>query len=156
MRLAAVAKKTGMRVEIEIEGVIFRVAPDITPAQGSEHFKTLTEWQAWRDQERARQIQREALDAALDAPPEPIQPPFDHRERFAMERLLELGVGVKIHSCTIRSFGPHTQAKLLERGYVAVEHLPGEKFGDDEISLTKKGLADWNALRRHRDKYPSL
>jgi hypothetical protein len=110
MRMAAVAEETGMRVEVEIEGVIIRVAPD------DRSLKTLApEPNYW--------------DAGLDAPPEPIQPPFDHRERFAMERLLELGVGVKIHSCTIRSFGPHTQAKLLERGYVEVEHQPGEKFG---------------------------
>ncbi|MGE7367929.1 hypothetical protein ACQKKX_02510 [Neorhizobium sp. NPDC001467] len=32
MRMAMVAKKTGMRVEIEIDGTIIRVAPDVSPA----------------------------------------------------------------------------------------------------------------------------
>jgi uncharacterized protein YhdP len=33
MRMAAVAKKTGMRVEVEIDGVIIRVAPDYPEMQ---------------------------------------------------------------------------------------------------------------------------
>jgi hypothetical protein len=57
MRMAAVAKKTGMRVEVEIDGVIVRVAPDISTDRTLHDFTSLTEWQAWRDQERAREKQ---------------------------------------------------------------------------------------------------
>jgi hypothetical protein len=39
MRMAAVAKKTGMRVEMEIDGVIIRVAPDYAPAGKPEEDK---------------------------------------------------------------------------------------------------------------------
>ena len=137
LRMANVAKKYGVVVEQEFEGVIVRVAPHRGAVDNAP-----PEPNPW--------------DLALDAPPEPIEPPFDHREQFAMERLIELGVGVKTHSCTIRSFGPHTQNKLLERGYVEVAHQPGGKFKDDEISLTKKGLSDWRALEKHRGKYWSL
>lgn len=136
-RMAKLAKQFGVVVEQEFQGVIIRVAP---------HHGTAAQ----------RKSEPNPWDAALDAPPEPIQPQFDHREQFAMERLVELGVGRKIHSCTIRSFGPHTQAKLLDRGYLDVTHQPGDKFKDDEISLTNKGLSDWNALKRHRSKYFSL
>jgi hypothetical protein len=58
MRMATVAKKTGMRVEVEIEGVIIRVAPDISTGRTLDDFTTLADWQAWRDQERAREKQR--------------------------------------------------------------------------------------------------
>lgn len=133
-RMAKVAKQFGVVIEQEFEGVIIRVGPP----HGSpvSEAATLNEW-----------------DEVFDRPPEPIQPPFDHRELHAMERLADLGVGHKIHSCTIRSFGPHTQAKLVDRGYVVVIHQSGKKFKDDEISITKKGLSDWEALKRYQGKH---
>ena len=73
-----------------------------------------------------------------------------------MRRLIEAGVGSKVYSCTLRSFGPLTQKKLSERGYIEVCHQPGEKFKDDEISLTAKGLADWKSLEAHWRKYVTL
>jgi hypothetical protein len=64
-RLAEVAKKTGMRIEIEVGGAIVRVSPDIPEINKPERvdlqpedFTSLAEWQAWRDQERAREAQR--------------------------------------------------------------------------------------------------
>ena len=64
-RMAAVAKQTGMRVEIEINGTIVRVAPDIPVINKTEpvdmqpeDFTSLADWQAWRDRERAREAQR--------------------------------------------------------------------------------------------------
>lgn len=73
-----------------------------------------------------------------------------------MERLVEAGIGVSIHSCSVRSFGPHSQKKLLERGYIKVS--PGQigKYNDDDISLTKQGWTDWQAQKRHIKKYPGL
>jgi hypothetical protein len=72
-RMAKVAKEFGVVIEQEIDGVKIRVAPH----HGAQAQPAAPEADPW--------------DAALDAPPEPIQPPFDRRERFAMERLLELG-----------------------------------------------------------------
>jgi hypothetical protein len=64
-RMAAVAKQTGMRIEIEINGTIVRVAPDIPDIHNAspvdlkpEDFTSLAEWQAWRDRNRAREAQR--------------------------------------------------------------------------------------------------
>ncbi|OWO94742.1 hypothetical protein B5E41_13460 [Rhizobium esperanzae] len=64
-RMAAVAKETGMRIEIEINGKIIRVSPDIPDNHKQqrvdmkpEDFTSLADWQAWRDQERAREAQR--------------------------------------------------------------------------------------------------
>jgi hypothetical protein len=64
-RMCEVAKLTGMRIEIEIGGAIVRVSPDIpdihSPSRVDlqpEDFTSFAEWQAWRDQERAREAQR--------------------------------------------------------------------------------------------------
>ncbi len=64
-RMAQIAKSEGVRVEIEVNGKIIRVFPDITdihrPASVDlkpEDFTSLADWQAWRDQERAREAQR--------------------------------------------------------------------------------------------------
>ncbi len=64
-RMARVAKRDGVRVEIEIDGKIIRVSPDIPDNQSQqrvdkkpEDFTSLADWQAWRDQERAREAQR--------------------------------------------------------------------------------------------------
>lgn len=81
MRMAAIAKKTGMRVEVEIDGKIIRVAPDIqtkAPDASPEEFTSFAEWQAWRDRERAREASssaRSPLDIPFhEVPPSPIQP----------------------------------------------------------------------------------
>ncbi|MBX5021175.1 hypothetical protein [Rhizobium lentis] len=64
-RMAKIAKRDGVRVEIEIDGKIIRVSPDIPDNQNQqrvdkkpEDFTSLADWQAWRDQERAREAQR--------------------------------------------------------------------------------------------------
>ena len=78
------------------------------------------------------------------------------REHRVMELLISHGVGVFVHSCTIGSFGPHTQAKLVGRGYAEVKHQEGNKFKDDQISLTKQGLKDWKAMKDYHSKYVCL
>lgn len=64
-RMANIAKSEGVRVEIEVNGKIIRVTPDIPDINRAkpvdmqpEDFTSLAEWQAWRDQERAREAQR--------------------------------------------------------------------------------------------------
>lgn len=64
-RMATIAKKEGVRVGCEVNGKIFWVTPDIPDNHKAaqvdlepEDFVSLSEWQAWRDQERAREAQR--------------------------------------------------------------------------------------------------
>jgi len=135
--MAKIAKEFHVTVSVEYEGVIFRVMP--------------------REGANDPEIGRPNLwDSVFDEPPEPVQPPFDHREAYAMELLVNLDEGKKVHSCTIRGFGPHTQKKLQDRGYIDVFPSLEHKFNDQEITLTKAGRRDWKALKRHKDKYPCL
>ena len=136
LRMANIAKEYGVVVEHEYNGIIIRVAPH----HGAEP----------QNKTRPKHI------SSPEIPPDPIQPAFDHREHISMERLVEYGVGGKIPSCAIRSFGPRTRQKLLDRGYIEVVSDTGANFKDEQISLTKKGLADWKAMQHHRSKYPYL
>ncbi|MNY73994.1 hypothetical protein D3C86_2129210 [compost metagenome] len=63
--MAKIAKRDGVRVEVEVNGKIIRISPDIPEINKPERvdlqpedFTSLAEWQAWRDQERAREAQR--------------------------------------------------------------------------------------------------
>ncbi|MCT7665639.1 hypothetical protein [Shinella kummerowiae] len=135
--MAKTAKKFNVTVSLEYEGVTFYVKP-IDGADGGQG------------------VPENPWDAALNAPPEPVQPPFDHRELFVMELLSKLGVGEKVHCGTIRSFGPSTKRKLEERGYIEVTSAPEQPYRDREISLTHAGLADWRALERYKTRYRGL
>lgn len=64
-RIADAAKATGVRFEVEINGMIVRAIPNIpdihTPPAVDlkpEDFTSLADWQAWRDRERVREAQR--------------------------------------------------------------------------------------------------
>lgn len=62
-RLAAVAKRNNITIEVEAEGYRIRLhpnsaAPPATVDLKPEDFTSLAEWQAWRDRERAREAQR--------------------------------------------------------------------------------------------------
>ncbi len=136
LRMANIAKEFGVVVEHKYNGIIVRVAPHHgAEPKGKTDTKRFT---------------------SPEAPPDPIQPPFDHRELVSMERLVECGVGAKINCCTIRTFGPRSRQKLLDRGYIEVVSDAGCNFKDEQISLTKKGLDDWKAMQRHRSKHPYL
>jgi hypothetical protein len=155
-RIIRAAEKTGATVQVDLRssivtifpgtGLIPKPAPPLHSVSdgkdnwGSEDWSDLPDYQ----------------NRTLGSPPEPIYPPLDHREHGMMERLVALGVGHRIHSYGHRNFGPATQQKLHERGYVEVTHNKGTKFNDDEICLTEKGHGEWTALQRHRRKYPSL
>ncbi|PDV89959.1 hypothetical protein CO652_00630 [Rhizobium sp. H4] len=140
-RIARAAKDSGLVFEYVEGGVTVR----FVPVEGAE---PATSSKLAED--------RSMLDRGLDAPPEPIKPPFDHREWAAMARLVELGTGARLHSGGIRSFGPVTQKKLFDRGYIEVFHQPGNSFADDEICITKKGMAAMQAQEMHRTRYPRL
>lgn len=136
-RMAKVAKELGVVVEMQFEGVIFRVAPHLSGEELSyEEPKT------------------RAVGSYTTR--EPVQPPFDHRELFVMELLNKFGVGEKVPCGTIRSFGPSTQKKLEDRGYIELAAATGQPFKDREISLTPAGLADWRALERYKNRYRGL
>lgn len=160
-RMAAVAKEFSIRVEVEVDGVLVRFAPD-SGQQQPGNFATLSEWQAWRER-RPDRLGKKAKEPVIDHkasewrlwdpvtdPPQPIQKAFDHRESAAMKRLVKLGVGRKLHPAEVRGFGPHTQKKLADRGYLEIHAIAGQ---DDEVSLTKKGMADWKAQEDHDEKY---
>lgn len=138
-RIFRAAKATGATVQIDLKTLSVTVIP--TPEQPTVSLQGFAP---------------DGKENWDDDPELPIQPPLDHRESRAMERLVAAGIGVMINSCSIRSFGPHSQQKLLERGYIDVS--PGKigKYNDDDISLTKRGWSDWQAQQRHIKKYPSL
>lgn len=88
-----------------------------------------------------------------DTPPEPIQPPLDHREARAMEYLTAIGPEKPIDWYRLKNFGPHTQKKLQNRGYIKVSKTIDRAGNPDEIWLTKSGLKAMQALSAHRSKY---
>ncbi len=64
-RMATIAKSQGVTVWIEVNGQRVGVSPDTTDIRKKksvdlkpEDFTSLADWQAWRDQERAREDQR--------------------------------------------------------------------------------------------------
>ncbi|CCM74531.1 hypothetical protein [Rhizobium mesoamericanum] len=73
-----------------------------------------------------------------------------------MIKLVELGVGQRLHPAGTRGFGPGSQKKLADRGYIEIIHGPGQKASDGEVSLTQTGLADWKAQKAYVKKYPSF
>jgi hypothetical protein len=126
-RMAKIAKEFGVVVEHVVGGVTTRVSP--------------------HDPDSASAVNKP--DALIynrsTRPLIPLLSDMHRREFDALERLAEVGVGVWVYSCTLRQFGPHTQAKLLASGYVEVLNEKGSSFKDDQISLTDEGLRKWKA-----------
>lgn len=54
-RMAAVAKEYGIRVEVEVDGVLVRFAPNNAQRQ-PEEFETFAEWQEWREKQPDRRL----------------------------------------------------------------------------------------------------
>ncbi|MDX1222354.1 hypothetical protein GOL85_11520 [Sinorhizobium medicae] len=155
MRLAAVAKRNNITIEVEAEGYKIRLHPnsDAAPAtvdRKPEDFTSLAEWQAWRDRERARE-------APLgDIPPPPIQPPLNWREQNALEYLMTCGADVRVDWYALKDFGADTQKKLQERGFVEVSPDQDKFNHPNAIWLTKAGELAMRAQSVHPDKYPCL
>lgn len=137
-RLAAVAKRNNITIEVEAEGYKIRLHPNSAAAPATvdlkpEDFTSLAEWQAWRDRERAREAPLE------DIPPEPIQPPLNWREQKAMDYLMAHGAEVRVDWYALKDYGSHTQKKLEERGFVEASSETDRYGHPDQIWLTKAG-----------------
>ncbi len=138
-RLAAVAKRHGITIEIETEQYKLRMYSTDPTDEGA----TTPEPNPW--------------DIALNQhPPEPIQPPLDHREAKAMNFLMEIGAEKPIDWYRLKNFGRHSQQKLENRGYIEVSNNSDRTGNPDQIWLTKSGQAAMLALKAHRLSYPVL
>ncbi|MDX0802510.1 hypothetical protein GOD37_26545 [Sinorhizobium medicae] len=165
-RLAVVAKRNNITIEVEGEGYTIRLHPHAaSPAnQKPEEFSSFAEWQAWRDRERRLEASRAPepdRDPAWDIPwgdipPEPIQPPLNWRERKAMDYLMAHGAEVRVDWYALKDYGQHTQKKLEERGFVQASSETDRYGHPDQIWLTKAGQRAMRDQRAHRDKYPCL
>lgn len=161
MRLAAVAKRNNITIEVEAEGYTIRLhansaAPPATVDLKPEDFTSLAEWQAWRNRERAREAQSRWDIPYHEMPPEPIQPPLDHREARAMEYLLTVGAEKPVGWYRLKNVGRRTQKKLLDRGYIGVGERTDRLGNPSEVWLTKAGQKAMRDLDAHRSKYPVL
>ncbi len=136
-RLAAVAKRHGMTIEIETEQYKLRMYPSQQVSQDEEEPSS-----------------RGLLDIPYhEIPPEPVQPPLDHREAKAMGYLMAFGAEQPIDWYTLKNFGRHTKEKLQSRGYIAVSGETDRQGTPDQIWLTKAGQNAMRALDAHRSKY---
>lgn len=142
-RLAKVAKRHGITVEVETANYKLRMYPTEPTAEAADDVVISSD--------------RNPLDIPYhERPPSPIQPRFDHREERAMEYLLTVGVDKPVDWYTLKNFGRHTQKKLQDRGYVGVS-ADTDRYGNpNEIWLTKAGQKAMRDLDAHRSKYPVL
>lgn len=138
-RLAAVAKRHGITIEVETEHYKLRMYSN----DPTDEETTTPEPNAW--------------DIPYSQhPPEPIQPRFDHREARAMEYLMTIGAEQPIDWYRLKNFGHHTKEKLLSRGYIDVSAESDRQGNPDQIWLTKAGQKAMRARDAHRTKYPVL
>ncbi|WP_085032288.1 hypothetical protein [Ensifer aridi] len=161
-RLAAVAKEYGVRIEVEIEGMILRIAPNRDDPQivkEQTHFAGANTFEGWKNRNNTEltSSKRNPLDIPFhERPPGPIQPRFDHREERAMEHLAAVGADIPIDWYTLKNFGRHTQQKLAGRGYIEVSAETDRQGNPTELWLTKAGQKAMRDLDMHRSKYPVL
>lgn len=99
-RIFRAAKAIGASVQIDLKTLVVTVLPTDRPAIDADSAVV--------------PFGRENWDEAVS----PISPPFDGREFNAMEVLFKLSDGLWTSASAIRSFGPHTQQKLLDRGFI--------------------------------------
>ncbi|MBM3091632.1 hypothetical protein GFB56_12495 [Ensifer sp. T173] len=142
-RLADVANRHVITIEVETAHYKLRMIPNsVHTPQPADDVVSPT---------------RNPLDIPLsEHPPEPIQPPFDHREKRAMDYLMTVGPDKAIDWYTLKNFGRHTQRKLQERGYIDVSAETDRQGNPDQVWLTKAGQKAMRALDAHRTKYPVL
>ncbi len=159
-RLAAVAKRNNIIVEIEADGYKIRLYPgSVAPAEmvGPQdgEFASLSEWQAWRDRERARvaraqQSSRQVLDlfaeeprkgpggySIVDDPTDPIRQWYDR-----------IGFDPK-------TMGQDDMTRLLQEAHERwAASIPGQPLGKREkvalgqLSAFGPGiLVDWKQIK---------
>ncbi|WP_421616588.1 hypothetical protein [Agrobacterium tumefaciens] len=136
-RIFLAAKAIGASVQIDLKTLVVTVLPGDTSTREAESEHLPIGKGNW-DEEQS-----------------PISPPFDGRELNAMEVLSKLPDGLWTSASTIRSFGPHGQQKLLERGFI--ELSPGANTPTkSEIRITAKGRTDWAKYQRFIKNNPHL
>lgn len=136
-RIFRAAKAIGASVQIDLKTLVVTVLPTDLPAIEADRGPVPLGGENW--------------DEAVS----PISPPFDGRELTAMKVLFKLPDGLWTSASAIRSFGPHTQQKLLDRGFIELSQgVPGRKMS--RIRITEKGRTDWAEYRRFIDDHPHL
>lgn len=136
-RIFRAAKAIGASVQIDLKTMLVTVLPINTPEIDGDPSPVPFGKENWDDVVS------------------PISPPFDGRELNAMEVLSKLPDGLWTSASTIRSFGPHGQQKLLERGFI--ELSPGANTPTkSEIRITAKGRTDWAKYQRFIRNNPHL
>ncbi|NTC83793.1 hypothetical protein [Agrobacterium tumefaciens] len=134
-RIFRAANAIGASVQIDLKTLVVTVLPTDRPAIDADSA--------------AVPFGRENWDEAIS----PISPPFDGRELNAMEVLFKLPDGLWTSASAIRSFGPHTQQKLLERGFI---ELSPHATKNSDIRITEKGRTDWALYQRFIEDHPHL
>lgn len=137
-RIFRAAKAIGASVQIDLKTLVVTVLPGATSAREAESEHLPIGKENWDDEQS------------------PITPPFDGRELNAMEVLFKLPDGLWTSASTIRSFGPHSQQKLLTRGYIETSSIGGDTTGKCEIRITEIGRAAWMRYQRHIRAHPHL
>ncbi|MEX2741066.1 hypothetical protein AB3480_06415 [Rhizobium mongolense] len=143
LRIATVAKEYGVIVEYVDGDTTIRIEPH----HGAEPVKP---------SDRANQVDAILSRGRRGNPVPPITPDLNWREADVMLQLSRYPIGQKVHWRTLANFGPATQKKLEDRGYIDVSYEAEKPDVLNEVWLTKSGMKAWNSLRSYYDKYPSL
>lgn len=136
-RIFKAAKATGASVQIDLKTLVVTVLPVALVAVEAAHAPVLFGAENWEDVVS------------------PISPPFDARELKAMEALFKMPDELWTSASTIRSFGPHSQHKLLERGFIELSPSANTPTKRD-IRITKKGRIEWAKYQRFIEDHPHL
>ncbi|WP_312938755.1 hypothetical protein [Agrobacterium pusense] len=136
-RIFGAAQAIGASVQIDLKTLVVTVSP-VTPTEvESAHVPATFGAENWEDVVS------------------PISPPFDGRELKAMEALFKMPDGLWTSASTIRSFGPHSQEKLLKRGFIELSrgaNTPTKSY----IRITGKGRTEWAKYQRFIKDHPHL
>lgn len=136
-RIFRAAKAIGASVQIDLKTLVVKVMPIDPPAIEADPVAVPFGKENWDDVVS------------------PISPPFDGRELNAMKVLFKLPDGLWTSASAIRSFGPHSQQKLLERGFIELSSSATTPEKSD-IRITEKGRKDWAAYQRFIEDNPHL
>lgn len=152
-RILRAAKKVGAIVQVDLRTLAVSIQPASAGASDG-HALTPDGHENWDDLPEAEGPRWDVPYHQI--PPEPIQPPLDHREARAMEYLLTVGAEKPVGWHRLKNVGRHTQKKLLDRGYIGVSERTDRLGNPSEVWLTKAGQKAMRDLDEHRSKYPVL
>lgn len=136
-RIFKAAKATGASVQIDLKTLVITVLPVAPFAVEANYVPTPFGAENWEDVAS------------------PISPPCDGRELNAMEVLFKLSDGLWTSASAIRSFGPHSQQKLLKREFIELSPSANTPTKSD-IRITGKGRTEWDKYQRFIKDHPHL